>query len=141
MFIWIAFFFALLAGVLAGLYAGLLHCKNRGKRAEKPTQTNAQKEKKRRWTAKLTRLLHRSHKPKQENADLLQKKIAHSMNSTVRRMERIIRNTCRTCASRRIKHTKYWQKSSPVSQKERRPYAPPFCVDPDFGILCSDLYL
>ena len=44
MFIWIAFFFALLAGVLAGLYAGLLHCKNRGKRAEKPTQTNAQKE-------------------------------------------------------------------------------------------------
>lgn len=78
MFIWIAFFFALLAGVLAGLYAGLLHCKNRKKRAEKPTQTNAQKEKKRRWTAKLTRLLHRSHKPKQENADLLQKKIAHN---------------------------------------------------------------
>lgn len=36
MFIWIAFFFALLAGVLAGLYAGLLHCKTGEKGRRSP---------------------------------------------------------------------------------------------------------
>lgn len=42
MFIWIAFFFALLAGVLAGLYAGLLHCKTGEKGGEAHTNKCAE---------------------------------------------------------------------------------------------------
>lgn len=78
MFVWIAFFFSLLAGVLSGLYIGCCKWEIKKRPKGKSAKGSHLKQKGRQLFDKIRQKIVKTQKPKQETENLLKKKIPQS---------------------------------------------------------------